>query len=243
MDFMDSMTSKDANSDLAAAYADFSEGAYKASFSSFSDIDSPEAEYCLAFHYLNGRGTSRDAEKGFSLLVSAMEHGYLPAVAEVGQCYGYGIGTDTDDAKAFELFTRAAEVGDPYGMAMLSMMYLNGDGVKKDSRKAEEWSQRCEDAGDLERIEAEGMDHLMKGNVILARLYLMRSAVMGSPISAKVLACLYGHGEGVCRDSDEASDWEDTADCNGWDEVTRTDLLDYEDWFSKYIEWYEMEED
>ena len=243
MEFMDSITGMNMDSDLATAYGDFSEGAYKASFSSFSDIDSPEAEYCLAFHYLNGRGTARDAGKAFSLLVSAMEHGYLPAIAEVAQCYGYGIGTDTDDTKAFELFSKAAEAGDPYGMAMLSMMYLNGDGVKKDSKKAEEWAERCEDAGDIERIETEGMDHLMNGNVILARLYLMRSAVMGSPISAKALECIYANGEGVCRDGDEASDWEDTADCNGWDEVTRADLLEYEGWFSKYIELEELEED
>ena len=192
---------------------------------------------------MNGRGTARDAGRAFALLVSSMEHGYLPAIAEVGQCYGYGIGTDTDDGKAFELFSKAAEAGDPYGMAMLSMMYLNGDGVKKDSRKAEEWSERCEEAGDLEKIESEGMEYLMSGNTILARLYLMRSAVMGSPISAKALACIYEHGEGVCRDADEASDWEDTADCNGWDEVTRTDLLDYEEWFSKYVELDELEED
>ena len=243
MDFMDSVTSKDRNSDLASAYGDFSEGAYKASFSSFSDIDSPEAEYCLAFHYLNGRGTHRDVEKAFALFVSSMEHGYLPAIAEVAQCYGYGIGTGTDDVKAFELFSKAAEAGDPYGMGMLSLMYLNGDGVKKDSKKAEEWSECCEDAGDIESIETEGLDLLMEGNVILARLYLMRSAVMGSPVSAKALACIYGHGEGVCRDGDEAADWEDTADCNGWDEVTRADLLDYEDWFSKYIELEELDEE
>ena len=243
MEFIDSITSADENVDLRSAYGDFSEGAYKASFSAFSDLDSPEAEYCLAFHYLNGRGTQRDVGKALSLLVSSMERGYLPAIAEVAQCYGYGIGTETDDSKAFGLFSKAAEAGDPYGMAMLSMMYLNGDGVKKDSRKAEEWSERCEEAGDIERIETEGMDHLMNGNVILARMYLMRSAVMGSPISAKALACMYEHGEGVCRDPEEAADWEDTADCNGWDEVTRTDLLDYEEWFSKYIELEELEEE
>ncbi len=126
---------------------------------------------------------------------------------------------------------------------MLSMMYHNGDGVKKDPKKAEEWSERCEDSGDLESIEAEGMEYLLNGNYILARMYLMRSAVMGSPISAKVLACMYEHGVGVARDEEEASDWEDTAECNGWDEVTRTDILDYEDWLGEYIELDELGEE
>ncbi len=243
MAFLDSVTSHGTDSDLKGAYSEFSEGAYKASFSSFSEIGGAEAEYCLAFHHLNGKGTKRDPKEAFRLFSLSMEHGYLPAVSEVAQCMGYGIGTRMDDEGAFGLFTRAAESGDPYGMAMLSMMYLNGDGVKKDSRKAEEWSERCEASGDLEDVEAEGMEYLLSGNYILARLYLMRSAVMGSPISAKVLACMYAHGVGVARDEEEASDWEDTAECNGWDEVTRTDVLDYEDWLGKYIELDELGEE
>ena len=243
MAFLDNATSQSADNDLRGAYAEFSEGAYKLSFSSFSEIGGGEAEYCLAFHHLNGKGTKRDQKEAFRLFRESMGHGYLPAISEVAQCYGYAIGTSMDDGEAFRLFTEAAEAGDPYGMAMVSMMYLNGDGVKKDSKKAEEWSNRCEDSGDIEEIEVRGMDYLLNGNYILARLYLMRSAVMGSPISAKVLACMYEHGVGVARDEEEASDWEDTAECNGWDEVTRTDVLDYEDWLGKYIELGELGEE
>lgn len=236
MGFFDSLTSADTNSDLRGAYSEFSEESYKASFSSFGEISGAEAEYCLAFHYLNGRGTSRDPKKAFGLFVKSMEGGYLPAISEVGQCYGYGIGTKMDDEKAFECFTRASEAGDPYGMSMVSVMFENGDGVKRDPRKAKEWSERCEEAGDLERIEAQGIYYLNDGNLILARIWLMRSAVMGSPISAKILECMYRHGVGVAADDDEASDWEDTADCEGWDEVARTDILDCEEWLSRYIE-------
>ncbi len=243
MSFFDGVTSQDTDSGLRGAYSELSEGAYKASFSSFAETGGPEAEYCLAFHHLNGKGTKRDPKEAFRLLKLSMDHGYLPAIADLAQCYGYGIGTRMDDAEAFRLFTKAAEAGDPYGMAMLSMMYVNGDGVKKDPKKAEEWSRLCEEAGDMESVEETGMDYLLGGNHILARLYLMRSAVMGSPISAKALACMYAHGVGVSRDEEEASDWEDTAECNGWDEVTRTDLLDYEEWFGKYVELEELEEE
>lgn len=243
MEFFDAVTSADSNDDLRGAYSEFSEGSYKASFSSFGDTAGAEAEYCLAFHHMNGKGTSRDQKKAFELFVRSMEGGYLPAIAEVGQCYGYGIGTAVDDGKAFECFMRASESGDPYGMSMVSVMYENGDGVKRDPRKAKEWSERCEESGDLEKIESRGIDYLNEGNIILARIWLMRSAVMGSPISAKILECMYRHGVGVAVDEDEASDWEDTADCEGWDEVARVDILECEEWLSRYIETENMPEE
>ncbi|MCQ2084916.1 MAG: sel1 repeat family protein [archaeon] len=243
MAFLDSITGKDGNTELGQAYGTYSEGGFVASLDAFSSIDLPEAEYCAAFHYLNGKGVKKDVKKAFSMFVSSMEHGYVPALSEVAQCYGYGIGVKVDDGKAFELFSKAAEEGDPYGMSMISMMYGNGDGVKRDKKKAQEWADRCEEAGDIDTIEEIGMNHLVSGNHILARMYLMRSAVMGSPISAKALACMYSFGEGVAQDDDEASDWEDTADTNGWDEVTLEDLDGCEDWFGKFIDLEDLAEE
>lgn len=236
MVFLDEITGIGGDRLLNGAYAAYSEGAFAESLPSFGDIGSGEADYVLAFHYLNGNGVKRDVGKAFSLFVSSMNKGYIPAIAEVAQCHGYGIGTKVDDSKAFELFSQAAEAGDPYGMSMLSMMYRNGDGVKRDKKKADEWSEKCEDAGDIDDYEDPGLGYLAGGNTILGRLYLMRSAVMGSPVSAKALECVYAFGKGVKADDEEAGDWRDTAECNGWDEVTVEDLKGYGKWFSEFID-------
>lgn len=241
MAFFDSITAPCDDRALKEAYDSFSEGSYKNSFASFSEIPGPEAQYCLAFHYLNGNGVKRDVKKAFELFRESMDSGYVPAISEVAQCYGYGIGVRCDDAKAFELFSRAAEESDPYGMAMVSLMYANGDGVKRNAKLADEWNERCEEAGDLDEIEEIGLRYLTSGNTILGRMLLMRSAVMGSPVSAKALYCIYSFGKGVHEDDDEASDWEDTADCNGWDEVSLDDLRGHEKWFSQFIDVDDLE--
>lgn len=242
MTFAEHITRIDEEPVLKNAYTAFSEGSYVSSASEFGDSELPEAVYCLAFHHLNGRGVKKDSAKALALFTGAMEKGYLPAISEVAQCYGYGIGTETDDGKAFELFSKAADEGDPYGMAMLSMMYRNGDGVKRSNKLADEWSERCDQSGDADEIEDLGLEYLVNGNVILGRLYLMRSAVMGAPVSAKALEIIYTFGVGVKEDEYEASDWADTADANGWEDVTREDLKGYDDWFAKYIDLDDMEE-
>ena len=122
MDFLSGMTGIGDDPVLKSAYDAYSEGSYMSSLSIFEESGTPEAKYCLAFQILNGQGVQRDPKKAFALFAESMEGGFLPAVSEVAQCYGYGIGVKTDDPKAFELFSRAAESGDPYGMSMLSMM-------------------------------------------------------------------------------------------------------------------------
>ena len=241
MDFLSGMTGIGDDPVLKSAYDAYSEGSYMSSLSIFEESGTPEAKYCMAFQILNGQGVQRDPKKAFALFAESMEGGFMPAVSEVAQCYGYGIGVKTDDPKAFELFSRAAESGDPYGMSMLSMMYRNGDGVKRSNKLADEWSGRCDSSGDPGELEDIGLEFLEKGNVILGRMFLMRSAVMGAPVSAKALAFVYGFGVGVRADEDEASDWEDTADANGWDDVTREDLEGHEEWFSRFIDLEDLE--
>ena len=241
MDFLSGMAGIGDDPVLKNAYDAYSEGSYMSSFSIFEEAGTPEAKYCMAFQILNGQGVQRNPKKAFSLFKESMDGSFLPAISEVAQCYGYGIGVKTDDSKAFELFSKAAELGDPYGMSMLSMMYRNGDGVRRNNKLADEWSEHCDSSGDPGELEDAGMEFLENGHVILGRMFLMRSAVMGAPVSAKALACIYGFGAGVHADDDEASDWEDTADANGWDDVTREDLEGHEKWFSRFIDLDEMD--
>ena len=236
MDFLDTITISADDPLLDEAYRHYSSGNYKLSFAAFSDLKSAEAVYCVGFHYLNGKGIKRDVRKALECFTSAMDSGYVPAVSECAQCHGYGIGTDVDDEKAFSLFTKAAEAGDPYGMAMLSMMYHEGDFVRRDDKLAEQWMERCEKSGDMKRIEHLGLSYFEQGNYLLGRICLMRSAVMGSPVSAKALECIYDSGAGVYRDEDEAGDWFETADTNGWESISSDDLGTHRAWFLQFMD-------
>lgn len=236
MDFFDSVTSSATDPRLDEAYRHYSSGNYKSAFALFSELEVPEALYCLGFLYLNGRGVRRDTKKALECFTGSMGGEYLPAVSECAQCYGYGIGTEMDDGKAFSLFSRAADAGDPYGMAMVSMMYHEGDSVGKNEALAEEWMDRCERSGDMKRIEDLGLRYFEQGNFILGRIHLMRSAVMGAPVSAKALECIYSSGAGVFRDEDEAEDWFETADTNGWESITSADLGLHREWFLQYMD-------
>lgn len=236
MDFFDSVTSSATDIRLDEAYRHYSSGNHRSAFALFSELDGPEAAYCLGFLHLNGRGVRRDPAKALGCFADSMGRGYLPAVSECAQCYGYGIGTGVDDGKAFSLFTEAAEAGDPYGMAMVSLMYHEGDYVERDETLAEEWMGRCERSGDMKRIEDLGLSYFEQGNIILGRIFLMRSAVMGAPVSAKALECVYDSGTGVFRDADEAEDWSETADTNGWESIRSEDLGRHRDWFLQFMD-------
>jgi len=229
-------TGKDSSPELSAAYSAYSEGAYVPAKGMFESVPGGEALYCLGFMYLNGQGVVRDARKALELFSKAAAEGYVPAVSEEAQCYAYGVGTKTDDSRAAELFTEASEAGDPYALGMLSLMYHNGDGVRRDHRKADELLERCQDAMDIGELEDAAFGYILGGNHILGRMLSMRAAMMGSPVSAKVLALIYSFGEGVRQDDEEASDWDSTADDYGWDEVEPEDLGDMLPWFSRFID-------
>ncbi len=236
MEFLDFVTSSTQDPLLDEAYKHYSSGNYKLSFSSFSELKISEAQYCVGFHYLNGRGVRRSEKKALDYFISSMASGYIPAISECAQCYGFNIGARVDDEKAFSLFSKAAEVGDPYGMAMLSLMYHQGDFVKRDESLAKYWMDRCEKSGDMKKIEDIGLYYFEQGNFILGRICLMRSAVMGSPVSAKALECIYCFGAGVFHDEDEADDWYDTAETNGWDFITSADLGTHRAWFLQFLD-------
>lgn len=236
MSILDKFCPAEIDSDLENGYASLRDGDYAGALELFGRSPSPEADYCIAFMNLHGVGIEKNPEAGVDMLEKCVESGFLPAISDLAQCYGYGIGRDVDDSKAFELFSKASESGDPYGMLMLSFMYHTGEGTKKDRAKSELWCSRCESFREAEEFEDGGFDYLDTADYIRARILLMRSAAAGSPISAKALEIMFREGIGVSKDFEEAQDWADTAADCGWNELTSEDLGDYAEWFSSHID-------
>lgn len=221
-------------------YELFSKGNYKEALEVFSEAEDGEALYAQAFMYLNGRGIKKDQNLAFALFKRSAESGYVPAFADLGECYGYGKGVKMDDPKAFESFLKGAEAGDVYCMSMVSRMYSEGEGVKKSRKSADEWDSRIPE--EYEAEEDQAFTYLESGDVIRARIGLRNCSAMGSPMSSMALSLIFEYGIGVAEDDEEAEDWNDTAEFQDFDSLSREDFRGHENWFDKYTdisEWFD----
>lgn len=100
---------------------------------------SPEAQTMLAFKYLDGKGTPRDAALAFSWLLKAAQQGHAPAQYEAGVMLLNGEGVPKDDQLAAQWFRKAADQGDTAAQQNLGVSYYFGRGVTKDAQTAYFW--------------------------------------------------------------------------------------------------------
>ena len=71
-----------------------------------------EAAYTqLAYCYLEGKGTAKNAKRCFELTAIDAQKGEKTAINNLAYLYNNGIGVETDKAKAIELFKKAAALG------------------------------------------------------------------------------------------------------------------------------------
>lgn len=101
-----------------------------------ADKGDAQAQGCLGFMYLTGKGVAKDpamAEK--YLLDSAQKDPSPSALHNLG--YFYLVRDNPEDGdKAFEYFKKAADSGCPASQYQLGLMYLSGKGVPKDTSTA-----------------------------------------------------------------------------------------------------------
>ena len=95
-----------------------------------------QAESCLGFMYLTGKGVEKDpAQAEKYLLDSAKKDPSPSALHNLG--YFYLVRDNPEDGdKAFEYFKKAADSGCPASQYQLGLMYLSGKGVPKDTSTA-----------------------------------------------------------------------------------------------------------
>jgi len=95
----------------------------------------------------DGRGVTKDLEKGLKLLTKAADSGYAPAQLNLAQTYWMGIDVKRDTDKAIDLYTKAANSGDSLATHTLAMLYYNGEEIPKDSAKAVFWFEKAAKLG------------------------------------------------------------------------------------------------
>ena len=97
-----------------------------------SKLGNSECILYLGRHYMCGRGTERDPEKGFGLIFEAMEKGNAYAYMEVAEAYEKGFGVEQSYVKAAEIYEKGIkDVEDVSCMIALGNLYEKGLGVEQ----------------------------------------------------------------------------------------------------------------
>ena len=87
----------------------------------------------------------KDPIRGFALLNSACEAGYLLGCTYLGMSYAEGTGVAKDEAQAVTLYEKGCDGGSPGGCNFLGLMHYYGKGVKQDkARAASLYRKACE---------------------------------------------------------------------------------------------------
>lgn len=76
------------------------------SFQKAADAGYEDAKIYLAFGYIEGRGTTKDIEKGKALLQSVADSGNAKAICKLAMAYYHGIGFEKDEKKAIDMLSQ-----------------------------------------------------------------------------------------------------------------------------------------
>lgn len=143
---------------------------------------------------------------------AAVQHGSIPSLVDLGNCYFYGHGIEKNESRAVELYRRAANVGYPSGQLRLGECFYAGVGAHKDLDKAVQLYLRAAKQGNVPAkcrlgfhffSEASGNEEHTK----LAVKYWKEAASSGHQLAQFHLAVCLEKGIGVSRDMMEARLW------------------------------------
>jgi hypothetical protein len=111
---------------------------------------SVDALYSLARCYFEGRGVTRDREKGVKLFRKAAKQGDPFAQYSLGLAYVQGRGVACDFNKGFTWLLKAAHQDFAPAQFSVGLSYSRGQGVRRDLAAAEKWYARAAEQGDAD---------------------------------------------------------------------------------------------
>ena len=175
-----------------------------------------DAQYALAFCYINGEGVEQNyAEgEGFRLMKGVAEKGEnVRAINMVGSLYYYGRGTTQNYTEAFKWYREAADHDFPNALRMVGQCYQNGQGVQKDIHEAAEWYERAVEKDNPYAAEALG-EMYYKGEGVTkdydkAFTLLKMAAESGNHLgkAMRLLSACYRYGLGTAQDEAKDKYW------------------------------------
>lgn len=170
-----------------------------------------EAQFCLGYMYLFGKGVAPNEAKAFELFQKSADQGNADAQCNLGFIYYLGKVVPQSKNRAFEMFKKAAEQGNLDGLYNLGVMYKVGDGVPRNDAKAFELFQKASERGHaaaqcrlgscyrtgegVEKSETKAID------------WYQKAANRGNAFAQRWLGVMYENGEGVPPNKFKAMEW------------------------------------
>lgn len=106
-----------------------------------------DAMFELYVMFIQGLGTTADADEALLWCERAAEAGSVRAMANLGGMYATGRGVEQSDAVAIGWYEKAAQAGHGKAAATLGVMHATGNGAPHDLPQAKHWLERADDLG------------------------------------------------------------------------------------------------
>ena len=153
------------------------------------------AQCNLGYMYYKGEGVAKNYGEAAMWYQKAAEQGNACAQFHLGLMYDSGVGGSQNYEEAARWYTKAAEQGYAAAQNNLGVMYYNGKGVPANYKEAVRWFRKAEKQGNSNAQDNLRMMHYVDG-------YMDSDFI--PPTSQSNIDVMYGNGEGVDIDYDEA---------------------------------------
>lgn len=150
----------------------------------------------LGLLYQSGDGVSLDPAHARQLYDKAAAAGSPAGMTLIGQTYENGTGRERDYEQARQWYEKGAAAGDPWAMYLLGNMYGGGRGVTQDTAKQRAWYEKAA---------------IVKVPRAVDPLVNERRVIDGRGTSMCAIGDMYGNGQGVAQDYQEARQWYERA--------------------------------
>ena len=137
-------------SDYRQARSAYEAGDYAKAFQileRLSKAGDSQAQYDLSQMYLQGIGTSKNLEQGWSWMNQAAEKGNVQAMIELALRYQKSPQLETSAAMTFQWFKKAAYAGSAAGQYNLAHLYSEGSGTAVNDEQAYVWMILASESG------------------------------------------------------------------------------------------------
>ena len=155
-----------------------------------------EAQYCVGICYMSGNGVTKDCTEAVKWFERAAEQGEPKAQFKLGYCYEHGNGVGVDLDKAIDLYFMAASRGHFWAISRIKSLYCFSGEFDIRASKAFK--------GDVKSQFEIGMLYHQGGQMKEAARWYRMAAEKGYAEAQSNLGFIYGSGDGLPQDYDEA---------------------------------------
>ncbi|MFK8067196.1 MAG: tetratricopeptide repeat protein [Gammaproteobacteria bacterium] len=166
-----------------------------------------KASYNIGNMFFNGRGVSKDYKEAERRFRHAADLNYPPAQFNLAYILDRGLNGKKNPTEAFNWYLKSAENGVQKAQSKVGKLYETGSGVAKNKEKAIYWYKKVAHNNPEIRIRLAKL-YLKDQKTLEEGIRLLRSgAENGDKLAQYELGYLYGQGEKVKQDFEQATFW------------------------------------